>query len=62
MVEIDEDLGGRRDVAILFHVEELKKDLLSNPGNVFAESEDGNEVAPVPLEEQPGGIGDDRGV
>ena len=50
MVEIDEDLGGRRDVAILFHVEELKKDLLSNPG------------APVPLEEQPGGIGDDRGV
>ncbi|CAE7327609.1 unnamed protein product [Symbiodinium sp. CCMP2592] len=60
IVELEEDLGGRRDVAILFHVEELKKDLLSNPGDVFEDTQGGGDEvpAPVPMEEDAGGIGE----
>ncbi|OLP81340.1 hypothetical protein AK812_SmicGene38133 [Symbiodinium microadriaticum] len=37
LVELDPELEGRRDTAMVLHVEELPKDLLSNPRDIFKE-------------------------
>ena len=40
LVEIEAELEGRHDVCVVFHVEELAKDLLSSPSDVFREPSD----------------------
>ena len=60
IAEIDSDLAGRRDVIVLFHVQELSTNILTEPGDLFADPE--NDAAPfVPEEEEPDheyGVGD----
>ena len=61
LAEIDSDLAGKRDVVVLFHVEELSRTLLTSPGDLFAEP--GDDGAPfVPDEGEVGdeghGVGD----
>ncbi|CAE7941469.1 unnamed protein product, partial [Symbiodinium necroappetens] len=60
IAEIEEELGGRRDFAVLFHVEEMPENVLSCPGALFAEPAEDEPMA-VPAEEvdDGGGIGDD---
>ena len=38
LTELEGELGGR-DVAVLFHVDDLRPNLLSEPGDIFAESD-----------------------
>ncbi|CAE7234299.1 GIP [Symbiodinium sp. CCMP2456] len=61
IVELDEDLGGQRDVAVLFHVDELPKDLLSNPRDIFCEAPHEEDMPPAPLGDDGGGalLGDE---
>ena len=59
IVELDEELEGRRDVAVLFHVEEIPRDLLSNPRDLFCESPDGARDLPKPEADEGGGLGED---
>ena len=62
LTELEGELGGFRDVAVLFHVDDLRPNLLSEPpGDIFAESDLG-----MPMEEEAhegdgppnGGVGD----
>ena len=56
--DLDSELDGRHDVAMVLHVEELAKDLLTNPRDIFAEPLDDNSGVPVPMADGPGGAGD----
>ena len=60
IAEIEEELGGRRDFAVLFHVEEMPENVLSSPGALFAEPAEDEPMA-VPAEEidDGGGVGED---
>ena len=61
LTELEGELGGFRDVAVLFHVDDLRPNLLSEPGDIFAESD-----LVMPMEEEAhegdgppgGGVGD----
>ena len=55
LVELDPELEGRRDTAMVLHVEELPKDLLSNPRDKEPENDDHN--VPVPMDESAGVAG-----
>ena len=57
LVELDPELEGRRDTAMVLHVEELPKDLLSNPRDIFEEPENDDHSVPVPMDETAGGAG-----
>ena len=58
LVELDSELDGRRDIAMVLHVEELAKDLLSNPVSVFSEPADDSSSVPVPMADDSGGVGE----
>ncbi|CAE6969495.1 RE2, partial [Symbiodinium sp. CCMP2456] len=53
--EIDGDLAGRRDAIVLFHVEELAKSLLTEPGTVFQSIENEGASPYLPEGEDTGG-------
>ena len=56
--EMDPDLAGPRDIIMLLHVEELPKDLLSHPRDIFCEPADDNMNVPVPVGDSSGGAGE----
>ena len=59
--EIDPDFTGRRDVVILFHVEELPRNILTDPKDIFQEDESAYGMPFVPegeIVEPEGGVGD----
>ena len=56
--EMDPDLAGPRDIIMLLHVEELPKDLLSHPRDIFCEPADDNMNVPVPVGDSSGGVGE----
>ena len=43
---------------MVLHVDELSKDLLSNPRDIFAEPSHDGAAPPMPMEDGPAGIGD----
>ena len=57
--EVDSELSGRHDVTMVLHVEELAKDLLTNPRDIFAAPADDNMAAPLPEPENAAGIGEE---
>ncbi|CAE7605318.1 GIP [Symbiodinium sp. CCMP2592] len=57
LTEIDPDLTGRHDLIMILHVDELPKDLLSNPREVFSEQPDGQIAEPMVEDEEAAGIG-----
>eukprot|EP00439_Symbiodinium_sp_Y106_P057167 s3995_g8.t1 len=60
LTEIDPELTGRHDLIMVLHVDELPKDILSNPRDILREPEDGKVVEPN--EQEPpndaGGVGE----
>ena len=59
--DIEPDLPGQHDVILLFHVDALRKDLLTEPGDIFDDwQEEGDVVMPQQGEEDDGGgVGDE---
>ena len=58
MKEIDEELGERHDIVLLFHVEEIPKNLLSEPGSFFKDPDlDEPPFLPETDRDTGGGIG-----
>ena len=58
MKEIDEELGERHDIVVLFHVEEIPKNLLSEPGSFFKDPDlDEPPFLPEAERDTGGGIG-----
>ena len=55
LAELDPELAGPRDVVMVLHVDELPRDLLSNPRDYFGERADEDVV--VPMEDDGGGAG-----
>ncbi|OLP86509.1 Copia protein [Symbiodinium microadriaticum] len=53
LAELDPDLAGARDVLMVLHVDELPRDLLSNPRDYFGDR--ATEEVVVPMEEEDGG-------
>ena len=50
--DLDSELTGKHDIAILYHVAELEHDLLSNPREIFKEPAEGEDVI-MPAEGDP---------
>ena len=59
LTELNDDLVGPRDVCVLFHVDQLPSDLLSQPREFFKENADdsGSMDVVVPPECEEGGVG-----
>ena len=55
--EWDSELKGKHDIVILLHVDQLAKDLLSSPGNIFKEPVDESMELPMPGDDIPPGAG-----